>query len=151
MNVNARVEPATASSTSSLIERYRSVRQDSMRLAEPCETEDMVIQSMPDVSPMKWHLAHTTWFFETFLLEKFDPNYQPRCPEFRLLFNSYYNAVGDRHPRPRRGLLSRPTVKEVFTYRKSIDGLVTELADRVGEVGQRAVDGHRDRLLGEGF
>src|SRR4029077_12925948 len=83
--------------------------------------EDYVIQSMPDASPVKWHLAHTSWFFETFILIPHFPNYRPFHPDFGVLFNSYYNAVGPRWPRPDRGLLSRPTVAEVFAYRAHVD------------------------------
>ena len=82
--------------------------------------EDQSIQSMPDVSPTKWHLAHTTWFFETFLLSRFDADYRVFDPAFDYLFNSYYEAVGPRHPRPERGLLSRPTVEIVAAYRDHV-------------------------------
>ncbi|MGH2569607.1 MAG: DinB family protein, partial [bacterium] len=102
-------------------ERYRSVRAASARLVEPLAPEDCVIQSMPDASPTRWHLAHATWFFETFVLAKASSGYEPHHPAFHHLFNSYYNAVGDPYPRPKRGLLSRPTVAEVFAYRRAID------------------------------
>src|SRR6266436_4203922 len=89
---------------------YAEVRHATQRLCAPLVPEDYVLQSMPEASPVKWHLAHTTWFFETFLLAPYLPRYQPFRPEFRFLFNSYYEAVGPRWPRPQRGLLSRPTV-----------------------------------------
>src|SRR5512132_3548321 len=100
----------------SLAERYREVRRATDRLADPLSAEDCQIQSMPDASPVKWHLAHTTWFFETFVLAT-RPAYEPFDPQFTYLFNSYYEAVGARHPRPQRGLLSRPTLAEVYEYR----------------------------------
>jgi ergothioneine biosynthesis protein EgtB len=105
----------------SLVERFRTVRDFSLHLCETLQTEDFVIQSMPDCSPTKWHLAHTTWFFETFVLAKFNPAYQPQHPQYSYLFNSYYNAIGERHTRSQRGLLSRPTVAETFAYRRAVD------------------------------
>jgi ergothioneine biosynthesis protein EgtB len=100
---------------------YRAVRRTTEALCEPLAVEDYVIQSMPDASPVKWHLAHTTWFFETFVLSPHLPGYRPFHPQFGFLFNSYYNAVGPRWPRPQRGLLSRPTVAEVYRYRAYVD------------------------------
>ncbi|HXG31511.1 MAG TPA: ergothioneine biosynthesis protein EgtB [Thermodesulfobacteriota bacterium] len=105
----------------SLLKDYRSVRGFSEDLCRPLVTEDYVIQSMPDVSPTKWHLAHTSWFFETFVLEHVDPGYRPLDPRYKYLFNSYYVQVGARHARPQRGLLSRPTVEEVYLYRHRVD------------------------------
>ena len=93
----------------SLPDRFAEVRAATLRLAAPLSAEDTALQSMPDASPVKWHLAHTTWFFETFVLERWARGYSLFDPQFRVLFNSYYNAVGDRHPRPERGLLSRPS------------------------------------------
>ncbi|MCU0526231.1 MAG: ergothioneine biosynthesis protein EgtB [Elainella sp. Prado103] len=110
-----------------LSDRYQQVRQLSHFLCYPLATEDYVIQSMPDVSPPKWHLAHTTWFFETFLLSPYLPGYQVFHPQFGYLFNSYYEAVGNRHPRPQRGLLSRPTVEEVYRYRAYVDDAMQAL------------------------
>jgi ergothioneine biosynthesis protein EgtB len=101
--------------------RYVAVRAQTERLAEPLEAEDMVVQSMPDVSPTRWHLAHTTWFFETFVLRRVRPAEPVFHPAYERLFNSYYNAVGNPFPRPRRGLLSRPTVAEVLRYRRHVD------------------------------
>jgi ergothioneine biosynthesis protein EgtB len=108
-------------------ERYRRVRRLSEQICEPLATEDFVVQTMDDVSPPKWNLAHTTWFFETFLLKDFLPGYREFHLGFNYLFNSYYEAVGERHPRPRRGLLSRPTVEEVFCYRQHVDRSMLEL------------------------
>jgi ergothioneine biosynthesis protein EgtB len=100
---------------------YRAVRGSTESLCQPLAAEDYVIQSMPDASPVKWHLAHTTWFFETFVLKPYLPDFEPFHPQFGLLFNSYYQAVGPRWPRPQRGLLSRPTVAEVYRYRAYVD------------------------------
>jgi ergothioneine biosynthesis protein EgtB len=113
----------------SLLRQYQQVRQVSDRICKPLELEDYVIQSMPDVSPPKWHLAHTTWFFETFLLVPHLPGYTVFHPQFGYLFNSYYEAVGARHPRDRRGLLSRPTVSEVYRYRAHVDRSMEALLD----------------------
>jgi ergothioneine biosynthesis protein EgtB len=104
-----------------LARRYREVRGLTEALCAPLAVEDHVVQSMPDASPAKWHLAHTTWFFETFVLAAAVPAYRPVHPLYNYLFNSYYNAVGDRWPRPARGLLSRPTVAEVYAYRHAVD------------------------------
>jgi ergothioneine biosynthesis protein EgtB len=107
--------------------RYRQIRQISEKICHPLAIEDYPIQSMPDVSPPKWHLAHTTWFFETFVLLPHLPKYTVFHPQFGYLFNSYYEAVGARHPRHQRGLLSRPTVAEVYRYRAHIDRAMSEL------------------------
>ena len=120
----------TTASASDLRRRYQEVRALSERLCEPLETEDYVIQTMPEASPTKWHLAHTSWFFETFLLQPNIPNYRSAHPQYNYLFNSYYNAVGPFHCRPKRGLLSRPTVTEVYEYRKYVDALMLDLLDQ---------------------
>src|SRR5262249_46184329 len=104
-----------------LADTYRAVRATTERLCEPLEAEDYVIQSMPEASPVKWHLAHSTWFFETFLLEPHLAGYRPFHPQFRFLFNSYYESVGPHLARPQRGLLSRPSVAEVYRYRAFVD------------------------------
>ncbi|UTY60234.1 ergothioneine biosynthesis protein EgtB [Massilia sp. erpn] len=120
--------------------RYAAVRQRSLDLATPLSDEDCCVQSMPDASPIKWHLAHTTWFFETFILEQMEADFQPFHPAFRMLFNSYYNGVGDKHPRPRRGLLTRPALSEVRAYRANVDQRMARLQGSV-------LDGAaRDRL-----
>jgi ergothioneine biosynthesis protein EgtB len=110
-----------------LAERFASVRRFTADLAAPLSPEDAMLQSMPDASPAKWHLAHTTWFFEEFVLGRADPGRRPFDASYRYLFNSYYDAVGPRHPRPRRGLLSRPSLEEVRRYRAAIEREVLEL------------------------
>ncbi|WP_310427619.1 ergothioneine biosynthesis protein EgtB [Chamaesiphon sp. VAR_48_metabat_135_sub] len=117
----------TSTDPSLLLNRYQQVRQISEKICQPLAIEDYLIQSMPDVSPPKWHLAHTTWFFETFLLLPHLPGYTVFHPQFNYLFNSYYDAVGARHPRDRRGMLSRPTVAEVYRYRAHVDRAMTKL------------------------
>ena len=112
-----------------LLHRYRQVRGFSQKICETLEPEDYVIQTMPEASPTKWHLAHTSWFFETFLLKQFLPDYRSTHPAYGFLFNSYYNAVGPFYSRPHRGLLSRPTVKEAFHYRADVDLLVSEMIE----------------------
>lgn len=109
-----------------LLTFYDEVRRLTRSLCEPLSAEDMLVQSMPRASPTKWHLAHTTWFFETFLLAG-SAGYEPFDPRFGFLFNSYYNAVGERIPRPRRGLLSRPTLDEVMRYRDEVDAAMRRL------------------------
>ncbi|MBC7957689.1 MAG: ergothioneine biosynthesis protein EgtB [Cytophagales bacterium] len=100
---------------------YRQVREHTLSLAAPLSAEDCSAQSMPDASPTKWHLAHSTWFFETFVLERWERGFQPFDAAFRVLFNSYYNAVGDKHPRAQRGLLTRPSLDAVKAYRADVD------------------------------
>ncbi len=121
------------SSTPELLRRYLQVRGFSKKICETLEPEDYVIQTMPEASPTKWHLAHTSWFFEAFVLKQFFPDYESLHPQYGFLFNSYYNAVGPFFSRPTRGLLSRPTVKEVFHYRSDIDLLVAELIESADE------------------
>jgi ergothioneine biosynthesis protein EgtB len=111
---------------------YREVRGLTEALCAPLAVEDFVLQSMPDASPAKWHLAHTGWFFETFLLGPHLPHYRPFNPRYGYLFNSYYNAVGDRVPRPERGLLTRPTVEEVYRYRAYVDEQMLALLSGAG-------------------
>ena len=116
-----------------LARRFVEVRAQSLYLIEGLEPEDMTIQSMPDVSPTKWHLAHTSWFFETFLLEPFAGGYRHFDETYRYLFNSYYEAVGPRHPRPARGMLSRPTAREIIRYRSHVDAAMQGLIETAGE------------------
>jgi len=115
-----------------LLARYRQVRGASEALCAPLQTEDYVIQAMACASPAKWHLAHVSWFFETFLLEPFVAGHRPFHPQFRHLFNSYYEQVGSMHPRPNRGLLARPTVDEVYRYRAWVDERMARLLDGAG-------------------
>ena len=106
---------------------YVRVRQASLALAAPLSAEDCCVQSMPDASPVKWHLAHTTWFFETFVLEPHEPGFAPFHPAFRVLFNSYYQGVGARHPRAERGLITRPGLQQVLDYRAQVDARMQAL------------------------
>lgn len=112
---------------SALLHAFRTIRARSVALIEGLSAEDCAAQSMPDASPAKWHLAHTTWFFETFVLETHAPEFRPFHPAYRVLFNSYYNQVGDKHPRPRRGLLTRPGLEDVLLYRQHVDAAVWAL------------------------
>ncbi len=107
--------------TAPLAERFAAIRNTSAIRAAPLSDEDCAVQSMPDASPVKWHLAHTSWFFETFILERFEPGFAPFDPAFRILFNSYYDGIGEQHPRPQRGLLTRPSRAEVMAYRAHVD------------------------------
>ncbi len=119
--MNASIELGLLQPPSALQDVFRQVRAQSVALAAPLSPEDCCVQSMPDASPIKWHLAHTSWFFETFILERFEPGFRPCHPAFRVLFNSYYNGVGDKYPRPQRGLLTRPSLAEVLDYRHEVD------------------------------
>jgi ergothioneine biosynthesis protein EgtB len=118
--------PATVSTHSSA-NAFERVRATTQALCEPLEIEDYVVQSMPDASPVKWHLAHTSWFFEQFILKAHVREYRSPHPQYEYLFNSYYQGVGPMHERPQRGLLSRPTVAEVLAYRAHVDAQMSEL------------------------
>jgi ergothioneine biosynthesis protein EgtB len=107
--------------------QYQAVRAQTEALAEGLSAADCQVQSMPDASPVRWHLAHVTWFFETFVLEPHEPDFVPHHPAFRVLFNSYYNGVGDQHPRSQRGLVTRPDLQEVMAYRQAVDARVRRL------------------------
>ena len=115
---------------SSLVESYLEVRHTSLRLCTPLSVEDHSLQAMPDASPAKWHLAHTTWFFETFILSEHAQGYKPFRPAFRNLFNSYYNAIGDRPLRSLRHVLSRPSLDEVHAYRAHVDEAMAALLQK---------------------
>ncbi len=121
--MNARLEPRRAQMIDSgeLAATYERVRARTLELASPLSPEDCCAQSMPDASPVKWHLAHSTWFFETFVLEKLEQHYEPFQAAFRVLFNSYYNGIGDKLPRPQRGMLTRPSLVDVRAYREDVD------------------------------
>ena len=121
MRPDSKASPRSPELRGSRAERYLSIRQVTRALAAPLSAEDCAIQSMPDASPVKWHMAHTTWFFETFVLAPHLPGYRPFEPSYRVLFNSYYNAIGERHPRAERGMLSRPGLSEVLAYRAHVD------------------------------
>lgn len=134
--------------------RYRSVRAHSETLAAPLSAEDACVQSMPDTSPTKWHLAHVTWFFETFVLEAAERTFRAHHPAFRQLFNSYYNGIGAQFPRPQRGLLTRPTLDEILEYRRAVDRRVLEAMARadakllqVIELGLHHEQQHQELLL----
>lgn len=144
----------TSTRTLAILERYSQVRAFTERLAAPLSPEDCAIQSMADVSPTRWHLAHTTWFFETFVLSE-TSGYRPFHPAFEYLFNSYYNAVGEQFPRAKRGLISRPGLEETLEYRQRVDeamrdllaeGLSPDLA-RVVELGLHHEQQHQELIL----
>jgi ergothioneine biosynthesis protein EgtB len=118
--------------------RYAAVRKHTLALAEPLTDEDCGAQSMPDASPIKWHLAHTTWFFETFILERMERDFTPFHPAFRILFNSYYNGIGEKHPRAQRGLLTRPAMSQVRAYRADVDARIARLLASDLSEAQRA-------------
>jgi ergothioneine biosynthesis protein EgtB len=126
--LNTREHHQAALAASDIGARYAAVRGHSLALAEPLTDEDCGAQSMPDASPVKWHLAHTTWFFETFILEAMEPGFAPFHPAFRVLFNSYYNGIGEKHPRAQRGLLTRPGMAQVRAYRADVDARIARLS-----------------------
>ena len=150
----ARSEPAPLTGPA-LAERFAAVRALSEALVEPLSPEDCVVQPMDDASPAKWHLAHTTWFFEAFLLKPYRTKYEQFDPKFGFLFNSYYNALGERHERSARGLLTRPSLAEVFDYRGHVDrhmtdflsDLASEHTARLVEVGLHHEQQHQELLL----
>jgi ergothioneine biosynthesis protein EgtB len=114
-------------------ERFRNVRARTEALTAALSPEDCALQSMPDASPVKWHLAHTTWFFETFVVAPRDPRYRPFDPAFKVLFNSYYNGIGDQHPRAERGLISRPSRDDVLAYRAHVDDAMRACCDQAND------------------
>ncbi|HZX32244.1 MAG TPA: ergothioneine biosynthesis protein EgtB, partial [Rhodocyclaceae bacterium] len=120
---------AQAPAQDCLVSRYRDVRAWTETLAAPLGEADLTVQSMDDASPGKWHLAHTTWFFEQFLLKPLVPGYRGFCDDYPYLFNSYYEAVGPRHPRPRRGLLTRPPLADILAYRRAVDEAMVRLLE----------------------
>ena len=122
-----------------LFERYRATRARTETLAAPLSAEDQTVQSMPDVSPTKWHRAHTSWFFENFLLTPFAPEYRAFDPVYGYLFNSYYEGAGARHPRPERGLLSRPGIADIARYRAHIDDAMEALVATVPAAAWREI------------
>ena len=155
---SAAVGRSSAEARQCFVDRYSTVRSTSERLCEPLATEDYVVQSMPDASPAKWHLAHTSWFFEQFILVPHAPGYAEFDPQFSYLFNSYYLSLGERHERPKRGLLSRPTVDQVYAYRHHVDqhlvGLLSHADDRLYatlspllEIGLNHEQQHQELIL----
>jgi len=147
---------AVSAGRDSLRERYRAVRQATEGLAAPLSAEDQCVQSMPEASPTKWHLAHTTWFFETFVLAAAEPERPPFHEDFRFLFNSYYHGVGDMHARPQRGMLTRPSLDDVMSYRRAVDEGVDEALERdrmspalraLLELGTHHEEQHQELLL----
>lgn len=153
------VDPASMglakAETSVAIERYRRIRRRTETLAAPLSPEDQSAQSMPDASPTKWHRAHTTWFFETFMLVPFLPGYRVHDPDYNYLFNSYYEAVGPRQPRPQRGLLTRPSAQAVGVYRAHVDAamerllagpLTSEISERL-DLGLAHEEQHQELIL----
>jgi ergothioneine biosynthesis protein EgtB len=130
-------QPRAALRPDRLAARYARVRERTLELAAPLSAEDSQVQSMPDASPAKWHLAHVTWFFETFVLERFEPRFVPHDPAFRVLFNSYYQGVGERHPRPQRGMITRPTLESVLRYRANVDERMQTLLASTAGGGER--------------
>ena len=148
-----RPRSARAPAPSALAARYASIRAQTLALAEPLSPEDCVVQSMPDASPVKWHLAHTSWFFETFVLAERLPGYRAFDPSFAVLFNSYYNAVGDRHPRAQRGLVTRPGLRDVLAYRAHVDAAMERLLARAGvasdliELGLQHEQQHQELIV----
>ena len=119
--------------STALLQRYAEVRSFTERLADPLSPEDQTVQSMPDVSPTKWHRAHVTWFFETFVLAGNEPRFAPFQDEYWFLFNSYYESVGARHDRPLRGTISRPGAHDVGRYRMNVDARFAELVTRLDD------------------
>ena len=124
MNIHPRPAPSL---NGSLAQSFADIRRATLALAAPLSPEDCQVQSMPDASPTKWHLAHITWFFETFILERFEPAFKPFDARYRVLFNSYYQGVGEMHPRAQRGLITQPTLADVVRYRAEVDARVQQL------------------------
>ena len=122
-----------------MMERYRLVRRRSVDFCAPLAPEDMVVQTKENVSPTKWHLAHTTWFWETFLLREHAPGYEPIDDAYAYLFNSYYIQAGERHCRDQRGYISRPTVEEVLDFRRHVDAAMHELWETANAAKRRAL------------
>ncbi len=124
---NLKTQPEVSLDVSAVMQRFTEVRATSERLCKPLLVEDYGLQAMPETSPAKWHIAHTSWFFETFLLKPHLQNYKALNDRYEVLFNSYYNGIGQQYPRPQRALLSRPSVDDVYQYRKYVDDAMNEL------------------------
>ncbi len=157
MERRPRPGPAPASAPEARDERaqrYHAIREATRALAAPLSAEDCAVQSMPDASPVKWHLAHVTWFFETFVLQPHAPGYRAFDPAYGFLYNSYYNAVGERHPRPARGMLTRPSLEEVLAYRAHVDVAMLDFLSRASlqapdliELGLHHEQQHQELIL----
>lgn len=128
-NIHPQSQTKRAGMSETLPEKFDRVRDRTEMLCKPLQPEDYVIQTMDNVSPTKWHLAHTSWFFETFILKEYVRSYKPKHPQYAYLFNSYYVQAGERHCRAKRGFISRPTVREVYEYRDYINGFMHTLFD----------------------
>ncbi len=137
---------AAGRTSSTLLERYRAVRAASLALAAPLSPEDQMVQSCPEASPVKWHLAHTSWFFETFVLRDFLASYQDFHPDFHWLFNSYYNSLGDMPAKSLRSSFSRPPLSEILAYREHVDTAVARLLDSPPEYPANAEAARRIAL-----
>lgn len=141
--------------SSTLLQRLLTVRHQSEALIAPLEPEDLCLQGMADASPPKWHLAHTTWFFETFVLKPFQPEHRSADPRWGYLFNSYYETVGPRQPRPDRGLLSRPPMKDITRWRQRVNASLEALLNQgedplyceLIELGLQHEQQHQELLL----
>jgi len=120
-------------SRQAILSQFRNVRETSERLAAPLTPEDWMLQSMTETSPVKWNLAHTSWFFETFILKIYQSDYTPFHPKFGYLFNSYYNQIGKMHPRPERGMISRPSAEDILNYRHYVADAVTHLVETASD------------------
>jgi len=152
------LKPSGANLAARLSDAYLAVRNETERRAAPLSPEDQVVQSMPDASPAKWHRAHTTWFFEQFLLGPHCPGYRPFDPDYAFLFNSYYVSAGPRHARGERGHLTRPGAAEVTAYRRHVDTAVLKFFNEAGadklaelaplvEVGLNHEQQHQELML----
>ncbi|BAK65599.1 hypothetical protein SLG_09240 [Sphingobium sp. SYK-6] len=154
MSITTAPAPLAAADSEALAQRYRDVRALSLALAAPLSDADATAQSMPDASPAKWHLAHSSWFFETFVLRDHLPGYRLVDERWPYLFNSYYEAEGERHARPRRGLLTRPALDEVLAYRARVDEaflsalpMLAETCPELIELGLQHEQQHQELLL----
>ena len=148
------LDPKNLYDKTSLSQKYKAIRRESIRLIEQLSAEDCCVQSMEDASPAKWHLAHTTWFFETFVLEKSETCFAPFNESYRVLFNSYYNSVGEQFLRPARGMLTRPPLQEIVEFRKNVDARILSTIPKMGlelvsllELGLHHEQQHQELLL----
>ncbi len=154
--LNALPEQELSANLPLIMDAFQACRAHTLELAAPLSAEDMMVQSMPDASPTKWHLAHTTWFFETFILQAFEDGFTWFDESFCVLFNSYYNGIGRQHPRPRRGMLSRPSLAQVLEYRARTERRVAQTPRKPfggdGKTGttQPAAPGHQPRATAPG-